>query len=227
MLKHGANERVRLLERRVVRRLLEPHQLLLRRIDRVEVLRGQHRRHVPVVPAEHEDDRHVEAPDRREVGAPVLRAQGLERKPVPLAEPNEIRETGFVGAEGGPDELSGREAIAQRSAEALDPASELELLLHGARLWRDRSQRLQGALVTAPLRLSPRPLEGQSLAFREVGDLRDADIRPEFFRMLVRVPRAENRAPRVAEQDDARLMKPCTHRVDERIEVGEQLRGRQ
>src|SRR5262249_31743928 len=60
LLDQHAIERLRLLEGRIVRRLLEPHEALARRFDLVEVRVRHDRRHLPIVAAEEEEDRHLE-----------------------------------------------------------------------------------------------------------------------------------------------------------------------
>ena len=55
-----------LLKGRVMCRLLEPDEPFARRVDRGEVLGGQSRRYLPVVPPEEEEERHGERPGERQ-----------------------------------------------------------------------------------------------------------------------------------------------------------------
>ena len=181
---------------------------------------------MPVVPAEHEDHRHLEAAQPREVQARVFRPQRLEGEAVAPAEADQVEQSGLVGAERRPDELPGGQPATQRAAEALDPAAELQLVVHRPRRRAHGAEHVQRPLVAPLPGLPQRPGERRSLAPREVGDLRDADVGHDLLRVIAGVERAEHGAPRVAEQHHALRAEARPHAVDELVEVRDHARDR-
>src|SRR5688500_8204378 len=121
-LDEDAVEAFRLLERRVVRRVLEPDKPFGRCLDPLEVLGCENGGHLKVIAPQHEDDRHFEP------GEPVVDVEPselvpemLQRELVSLSELDQIDKVRLVCLQGGPNELAGRKAGVERPAESFDP----------------------------------------------------------------------------------------------------------
>jgi hypothetical protein len=85
------HEPLRLLERHVVRRMLEGDELLRGRLERFEIRRCLRRVDVPVVTADEEDDRHRDARQLAlEIAFEELGGHRIERDPVGANEARDL-----------------------------------------------------------------------------------------------------------------------------------------
>lgn len=221
-------EALRLLERHVVRRVLEPDESPGRGVERVEVGRREPRVGVAIVATQEERDGHAHSGDGPpQVEGPELLVHRLERD---LVGPDEVRDLpgsrvpGERAAQDGPGEAR---PLVEDPAVAIRQLLEGELVARVVRRRADLAQRPGRVVVASAFGLGLHERALGLLGRERRGHLRDADRRGHLPGMGVGVQEPERGSPRVAHEDDPVPREARPQVVHDRVEIGQVARDRE